>query len=219
MNQAALLKPLLRSACLPELALALQESLAEEQARREKFHEEMDDSVKCEFINGEIIMHSPAKNHHLQTVKCLFRIIDAYVERHQLGTVVTEKALVRLPRNSYEPDICFFRQEVAGNFATDQMFFPAPDLAVEVLSTSTAKEDRGIKMEDYGAHGVREYWIVDPVKQTLEQYLMGTDNCFTLERKMSTGEVVSIAVPGLRFDVRAAFDPEVNRAVMRALWA
>ncbi len=44
-----------------------------------------------------------------------------------------------------------------------QSKFPAPDLIVEVLSESTEANDRGIKFEDYAAHGVVEYWIVDPM--------------------------------------------------------
>ncbi len=46
-----------------------------------------------------------------------------------------------------------------------------PDLVVEILSKSTGRRDRGIKKGRYEACGVREYWIVDPVGQTVEQYL------------------------------------------------
>ena len=48
----------------------------------------------------------------------------------------------------------------------------APDLAVEVLSPSTARNDRGRKKEMYERHGVREYWIVSPAEQSVEQYVL-----------------------------------------------
>ena len=46
-----------------------------------------------------------------------------------------------------------------------------PDLVVEVLSPSTAKNDRGAKMRHYAAAGVKEYWIVLPLEKSVEVYL------------------------------------------------
>ena len=48
--------------------------------------------------------------------------------------------------------------------------YGAPDLVVEVLSPSTMTRDRGIKKDTYAKAGVREYWIVDPVSQSIEVY-------------------------------------------------
>ncbi len=48
----------------------------------------------------------------------------------------------------------------------------APDLLVEVLSPSTAKNDRGYKKDLYEKSGVKEYWIVDPTVRSIEAYLL-----------------------------------------------
>lgn len=48
----------------------------------------------------------------------------------------------------------------------------APDLIVEVLSPSTAKNDRGYKKDLYEQSGVKEYWIVDPAMRSIEAYLL-----------------------------------------------
>lgn len=47
------------------------------------------------------------------------------------------------------------------------MVHPAPDFTVEVLSKSTASKDKGVKLEDYAAHGVRGYWIIDPIRKSI----------------------------------------------------
>jgi Uma2 family endonuclease len=52
------------------------------------------------------------------------------------------------------------------------LLFPAPDLVVEIISESTERTDRTIKFSDYKAHGVSEYWIVDPEQRSIEQYLL-----------------------------------------------
>ncbi|GHU73745.1 hypothetical protein FACS1894188_00060 [Clostridia bacterium] len=48
----------------------------------------------------------------------------------------------------------------------------APDLVVEVLSPSTAKRDKGYKKNLYEKHGVKEYWIVNPIDLSVEVYLL-----------------------------------------------
>ena len=48
----------------------------------------------------------------------------------------------------------------------------APDLVVEVLSPSTAKNDRFRKKNIYQLCGVREYWIADPANRMVEQYFL-----------------------------------------------
>ena len=50
--------------------------------------------------------------------------------------------------------------------------YGAPDLVVEVLSPSTAKNDKWLKKNAYEANGVPEYWIVDPVGRSIEVYLL-----------------------------------------------
>lgn len=45
-----------------------------------------------------------------------------------------------------------------------------PDLMVEILSPSTAKNDMAVKKNLYQREGVTEYWIVDPDARAVEQY-------------------------------------------------
>lgn len=117
----------------------------------------MDDDVKAEFINGEVVVHSPALDRHNAAVLFLGSLLHAFVTDRNLGLVRAEKALVELTRNSYEPDVCYFGPAKAAAIQPDQLYYPAPDLVVEVLSKATKKADRETKFEDYAAHGVAEY--------------------------------------------------------------
>ncbi|MBI1296486.1 Uma2 family endonuclease [bacterium] len=169
-TEAQLLEQLFRSPRLPVVAEELGARVAAEAARRQQFIDTVLESEKAEFINGEKVVHSPVKFRHNATAKRLLVLLDAHVNVHGLGYVGYEKLMVSLSRNDYEPDICFFNAETAAGFLPEQMRFPAPDLVVEVLSTSTAANERCIKFEDYAAHGVSEYWIIDPDAETVEQY-------------------------------------------------
>jgi len=197
----------------------VQTALNDEKKRRNEFYEWLQDDVKAEFINGKVVMHSPVKRRHLRSSKLLANLLHNFVDSQDLGEVDTEKALIVLTRNDYEPDICFWRKEVADEFTDDTMKHPAPDLVVEILSKSTAKRDRGIKYEDYAAHGVREYWLVDATRQTVEQFQLDEDfMAFDAVGNFHINDTITaLTVPGFTIPIRAIFEPEANRAALRAL--
>lgn len=209
---------LLNSPTLPRHVEHLRRVLDDEAARRARFVDEIQPHEKGEFINGEVIMASPALRKHNQISARLFTLLGAYVRAKDLGEVAVEKAMVSLTRNDYEPDVCFFGRDTAAELTDDTLRYPAPDLAVEILSPSSEQRDRGVKFEDYAAHGVTEYWIVDPDVETIEQYVLGDgENEYTLRMKSATGELASVAVEGFAVPVRALFDDAANVAALRAL--
>jgi Uma2 family endonuclease len=212
----ALVEQIFASPTLPEIVDELQARLAEERARRERFYEEFTDGQKVEFINGRVIMHSPAKVKHLEVRERLERLLSLFVDHRRLGRVFGEKALCVFPRNDFEPDVCFFGPEKAAALRPDQLKLPIPDFIAEVLSESTEATDRGQKFEDYEAHGVREYWIIDPDAEILEQYVAREGKC-QLAQKSGTGEVRSLVVSGFCIPVRALFDAQVNLRVAQEL--
>ncbi len=202
----------------PKLALHVDtftRVLEEERQRREHFYNEVTEYEKAEFINGEIIVHSPVKKRHTEAGKLLIRLLDLYVQIMDLGFLGYEKVLITLTRNDYEPDLCFFKKEKAQALTRDQMKYPAPDFIAEILSPSTAERDRGIKFEDYAAHGVGEYWLIDPEAEVVEQYVL-EDGQYALRLKSGSGEIESAMIDGFLFPVRALFDDAANlREVQR----
>ena len=178
-----LLKDIIDSPKLPDYVNKLQQYLFQEEAKRNAFYENVRDDEKVEFINGEVIYHSSAKHKHTLVISNLNYILTRYVRKNKLGVITGEKSLIRLRRNDFEPDICFFRKDVADNFKFDTMFYPVPDFVAEVLSDTSEKRDRGIKFMDYALNGVKEYWIVDYKKQFIEQYFL-EDEVFVLSEKV-----------------------------------
>ena len=94
--------------------------------------------------------------------------------------------------------------------------FPPPDLVIEVLSPSTERNDRTIKFQDYAAHGVGEYWIIDADAQVIEQYTLAPGAtaytllaCVTVSDRMRSPTVRGFDVPALAF-----FDERENGRVL-----
>ena len=206
----------------PDVKLVIERAqaiLADEAQRRRAFREWLRDDVKAEFINGDVIMHSPVKRRHLDATQNLTTLLRVYVHLHELGAVDSEKALIGLTRNDYEPDICYWNRENPDSFEADQMEHPAPDLIVEVLSKSTTGRDRGIKFDDYAAHGVGEYWIIDPVRKSVEQYQLDEATmAFAVANTLYIDDTLTaLTVPGFTIPVRAIFDRDVNLATLKSL--
>lgn len=207
---------ILESPAAPALAAQLNKALEEEKMRRLQFYKEIDDDEKAEFINGEVIIHSPVKKEHTEAVGFLYKLMDTYVRLSQLGFVGYEKVMTSLTRNDYEPDLVFFGIEKSDKFVKGQWKYPVPDFAVEVLSDSTESRDRGIKKNDYEAHGVEEYWIIDPVEETVEQYFLQNGQ-YKLHLKLDQGLIESLVIKGFVIELRAIFDEKANLEALRSL--
>jgi Uma2 family endonuclease len=195
----------------------VQAALELERAKRAHFYEIIEENRKMEFINGEIIFHSPVRLWHNEATGFIYQMMDAYVRRNKLGKVGIEKLLVSLTRNDYEPDVCFWLLEKSRHFTQRQAQFPAPDFVVEVLSKSTEANDRGIKFDDYEAHGVGEYWLVDPEKQVVEQYVL-EDGRYDLRLKASDGSISSTVITGFTIPIKSIFQDEENARVLEQFW-
>lgn len=214
------LEDILSSTKAPALVAEAQKVLEEEARRRAEFREWVDPTVKAEFINGEIVVHSPVKRRHSVASELLFRALSIFVDINKIGEVRHDKAMVSLTRNDYEPDICFWKKEKTGDFHDDTLIYHAPDWVVEILSKKTQKTDRTTKFQDYALHGVRENWIIDPYWQIVEQYglLTDIDTSYLPYGKYSLNEEISsLVLPEFTIPVKAIFDSAANLQVIQAL--
>jgi len=114
--------------------------------------------------------------------------------------------------------VVFFAKETATELDPDQFKFPAPAFAAEVLSESTRRRDRGVKFQDYAAHGVKEYWILDPDARTVEKYILNPLGEYALQGKASGYEEIrSDVITGFKAPARAFFDDRANLAALRKI--
>ena len=197
-------------------AQKLDSALKAEHKKRRHFYEIVEENKKMEFINGEIILHSPVKLQHNDATMLLGMLIKAFVNKNGLGFVGVEKITVSLTRNDYEPDICFFGKTKSKSFKRKQIQFPAPDFVVEVLSNATEKYDRETKLQDYAAHGVQEYWIIDAEKEIVEQYFLQNEK-YELLLKAKDGKIESVVLTEFKIPIQAIFDEQNNLATLAAL--
>ena len=219
MSSLIIKEQLMQMPYLPKFLGEVQSALDIERRKRLAFYEWVEEDMKAEFINGEIIENSPVVDEHSDAVSAIHSLSYNCALFKESGKVKSEKAMVSLTRNDYEPDIAFWRKEVAEKFKMGQTHYPAPDWICEVLSKGTSGRDKGIKFEDYAAHGVKEYWIVNPRKKTIEQYVLSEENDeYELLKKVTVGDwIESIVMTGFRIPVSAIFDVDINRETLKKI--
>ncbi len=170
-----------------------------------KDYMETPDDVRCQLIDGELILApSPTDKHQSISIGLSFAL-SQFVRRHRLGVVRYAPLDVFLTANDvYQPDILFISNE-RRDIRTAANIQGAPDLVVEILSPSTERHDRGRKQETYGQLGVREYWIVDPQAETVEVLSSAGSGLTHTATYGFEDALVSPLLPGLSIDLAQVF--------------
>ncbi|MBI3325352.1 MAG: Uma2 family endonuclease, partial [Nitrospinae bacterium] len=141
----------------------------------EQYFKEAPEMRFVEFEDGELIVHSPVNVRHQRIVGFLTFLLRGYVCSRNLGEVLNGPGVTRLrPGLNYEPDIFVVLTEHSDRFG-EQYFAGAPALVVEVIAPSTRSYDLRTKAPNYRAHGVPEYWALDPERKTLHRHLRPED--------------------------------------------
>ena len=129
-----------------------------------------EDGRRYELYDGEVfVVPSPILLHQVVAMR-LWRILDDYARRAGGLAVASPIDIVFSDYDVVQPDIVFLTADSMRTVSLMDRVRQSPDLAVEVLSPSTASNDRGRKMRMFQRYGVPEYWIVDPIEKNIEIY-------------------------------------------------
>ena len=136
----------------------------------EEFLAWCDEDVKAEWVDGQVIMMSPANVQHVNLTSFLISLMRIWVEDRDLGAVFGLELMTRLsPRSRRVPDLVFVAKDRLQNLRRNHLEGP-PDLAIEVVSPDSLVRDWREKYLDYQSAGLREYWVIDPANQRVEAY-------------------------------------------------
>jgi Uma2 family endonuclease len=164
-----------------------------------------DDGKTYQIINGELFM-APAPSPYHQRVSLQITIrLSEFVSRNQLGRIFYAPCDVVLSEEDIvQPDLFFICREryyIIG----DRYISEAPDLVVEILSPTTERLDRFSKRDLYERYGVKELWMVDPMRKEIEVLSLHGGR-FEFHGRFGEDDVLSSPLlEGLSFKVREIF--------------
>ena len=161
----------------------------------QEFLEWLDEDTLAEWVNGEVIMTSPASLPHQAISHFLAQVIGIFVEQHDLGTVIPAPFQMRLEVSGREPDLLFVTAHHLDRVRHTYLDGPA-DLVVEIVSPESAGRDRGEKFYEYEAAGIPEYWLLDPQTHRAEFYQLGSEGQYRLVAPDAEDIYRSAVLPG-----------------------
>lgn len=160
---------------------------------------DLPDGERAELIDGRIFYMAPPTTAHQRLVSDLHYQIKDYIKRNNGDCEVFPAPfavfLNKDDMNYVEPDISVICDI---SKLDDKGCQGAPDWVIEIVSPSSKSRDYMTKLFKYKTAGVREYWIVDPEKQTVMVYGFENDTVeqYSFDEDVPTGiyEGFSIAV-------------------------
>ncbi len=167
---------------------------------------ELPDGYRAEIINGSIIVSPTPTYKHTRIVKRVERALDPAVgeelEYFQMGTVEIAKTGER-----FVPDLMVMPLAVAEGEGWDGSDWIRPaeelELAVEVVSVSSARRDRVEKTKGYAQAGLPLYLLVDPREREIVLFSKPERDGYQKIEHATFGSSIKLPSP---FDVELEVD-------------
>ena len=129
-----ILMPLIQSPKLKEHFVKFKDYIKKEQQNRKDFYDLVTEDMNAEFINSEVVIHTPVTDEHESTFFGLASLLHIYTTINKLGRITQEKLMLAFSRNNYEPDICFFSVAQPNKIKERQKVYPAPNFIAEIIN-------------------------------------------------------------------------------------
>ncbi len=170
----------------------------------EQDYDEYYAALFCEWVNGDVLKMPPIMEYHYLLSDYLADLLKAYFALKPIGIIREDPFTMRLPNNRRrQPDIQIILKTNPAKIEPSYLDGPA-DICIEILSSGTEDEDRGVKFREYEAGGVREYWMLDYRRKAAAFYRLTEqdgENIYILHTADENQQYVTPLLPELVLDV------------------
>jgi len=153
-----------------------------------------DEDLKCEYLDGELIVHSSASLGHEELIAFVIAVLREFVAGRRLGRVFGSNAGMQLGERRFSPDISVLLAQNYDRIRDERVIGPM-DLAVEIISRSTRAYDFGRKLAAYREGRVGEIWLIDRERRQFVVHAWTGEDY--VSRVLTTGTWASLAIAGL----------------------
>ncbi|MFQ5679271.1 MAG: Uma2 family endonuclease [Gemmatimonadota bacterium] len=131
---------------------------------------------RSELVRGQLLREPPAGFGHGRLANRMAFLLTRFVEERGLGEVLAAETgfvLREDPPTVRAPDVAFVAAERIPDPAPRGFGRFAPDLVVEILSSTNTASEIQARVVDYLDAGTRLVWVLDPVSRSVAAYRRG----------------------------------------------
>ena len=156
--------------------------------------EALPEGERAELIDGQIYMLATPSTRHQRLSHFLLRKIDSYIESKKGKCEVFYAPFGVFLKNEkwgedfVEPDLMVICDP---NKVDEKGCHGVPDWVIEIVSPSSKMRDYLQKANLYMNNGVREYWIVDPMREATVVYKQEEEGVSTI---CKFGEPIKVGI-------------------------
>ena len=165
----------------------------------EQFYRDATEDSNWEYLDGRLIMHSPASNWHEDRFRFLITLLSAYLDERGGAVVRGSRYPMRLDeRWSPEPDLLVVRDEHRDRLGKNRLEGPA-DFVIEIASDSDPGLDAREKLPRYRQAGIDDIWLVNPFALVVLAEVREPGGY--VSQRLATGRLTSRVVSGFWIEV------------------
>jgi Uma2 family endonuclease len=144
---------------------------------------------RYELRNYQLIEMASPKPKHQRIQFKLSKKMDSFIEQNQLGEILISPLDVLFDIGDVvQPDIIFVSTNQK-NIVEESYIKGIPDLLVEIVSKGSIARDYIEKKNDYERFGVKEYWIIDSMNESIWVYVMNENKKYDLFSNAESGDI------------------------------
>jgi Uma2 family endonuclease len=165
----------------------------------EEFYRDATEDSNWEYLDGRLVMHSPASDRHEDVFRFLITLLSAYLDERGGAVVRGSRYPMRLDESwSPEPDLLVVRDERRHLLTRTRLDGPA-DFVIEIASDSDPRLDVREKLPRYREAGIDEIWLIDPFERVVLAEVKEPSGYAS--QRLAAGRLTSRVVPGFRIEV------------------
>ena len=175
-------------------------------------------SERVELIKGKIFKMSPATNKNHQVISSNFHtLLGSYLKQRSAKCklfaapfdvrLLDDKKSKKAEKEIYtvvQPDLCVICD---ANKLDERGCMGSPDLVIEILSLGNSKKEMKTKYELYEENGVKEYWIVFPYENVVQQFALNAKGKYELVKIYTDEDTITTPLfPDLKVKLNEIFE-------------
>ncbi len=163
----------------------------------DEFLEWCDEDTWAEWVDDEAHFLPHVTTRHQELLGFLMCVLGGYIEKKEVGKMLHLGYMMYLPTapSARFPDILFVRREHHDRFQ-ENFCDGTADLAIEIVTPDSVALDRGVKFVEYERSGVKEYWLIDPIRRIAEFNVLNAAGKYQSIRPDARGVYRSQVVDG-----------------------